>query len=113
MLKTRDRERLKLEAIELERKIFESRVEMRDLKRHVGEAEGDEDLLIGRREKRRRREDASQSAGYVSVSSTSLVLANVPRLHSSIRLSLRKPDPANFSPTSLITSIEEDRKSVV
>lgn len=63
MLKTRDRERLKLEAIETERKIFEGRVEIRELKRRLGEADGDEDILIGRREKRRRKEDAPAAGG--------------------------------------------------
>lgn len=68
MLKTRERERLKLEAIELERKVFEARVETRELKRRLNEAEGDEDILIGRREKKRKKEDGQQAAGYVDLS---------------------------------------------
>ncbi|KAK4058596.1 Enhancer of polycomb-like protein 1 [Microbotryomycetes sp. JL221] len=88
MVKTRDRERLKLDSIQMERKIFESRVEMRELKRRLNEADGDEDLLIGRREKKRRKEDV-QSTG------------------SGIRLSLRKPDPSNYSTASLTISVDD------
>ncbi|KAM0747125.1 hypothetical protein T439DRAFT_106245 [Meredithblackwellia eburnea MCA 4105] len=89
MVKTRDRERLKLESFQAERRIFEARVEMRDLKRRLGEAEGDEDLLIGRREKKRKREEVGP-----------------PGSANGMRVQLRKPD-ANFSPQSLITPMEE------
>lgn len=68
MLKTRDRERLKLETVQLEKKIFEGRVALRDLKRRTGEAEGDEDLLIGRREKKKKRDDNSGYAFRLSAS---------------------------------------------
>lgn len=78
MLKTLDRERMKLEAIQLDRKILEGRIETRDCKRRLGEVDGDEDILIGRREKRRRRDDQPQSAGYVPNSILSSVLILTP-----------------------------------
>jgi hypothetical protein len=69
MIKTRDREKLKLEQLSMERSIFEKRVEMREIKRRLGENDGDEDLLVGRKEKRRKRDDASGGVGYVIVTS--------------------------------------------
>lgn len=72
MLKTRDRERLKLEVLDSERKIFESRCLVRDLKRRLGEAEGDEELLIGRREKKRKRDEPQP--GYVKFRSISMLM---------------------------------------
>jgi enhancer of polycomb-like protein len=59
MLKVAEREQVKLEAIVVERRVFEQRCLMREVKRKLGEAEGDEDLLVSRREKRRKREDGS------------------------------------------------------
>ncbi|SCV67942.1 BQ2448_63 [Microbotryum intermedium] len=90
MLKVRERERLKLEAIELERKVFEVRVEARELKRRLGEADGDEELLVSRRDKKRRKEEvaAANAAG-------------------TLRLSLRKPDPSNLNHALLVTSAED------
>ncbi|KAL8287001.1 hypothetical protein RQP46_004007 [Phenoliferia psychrophenolica] len=90
MLKTRDRERLKLDSIETDRKIFEGRVELRELKRRLGENDGDEDILIGRKEKRRRKDEPVQGPNGMRVSLG------------------RKPDVV-FSPTSLITSVEDLR----
>ncbi|GAA5914529.1 Epl1p [Sporobolomyces salmoneus] len=86
MLKVAEREQIKLDSIIAEREIFEQRCEMREVKRKLGEAEGDEDLLVSRREKRRKREDGSIGA---------------------LRLSVRKPDPNNISAASLAPSIEE------
>ncbi|GAA5877392.1 hypothetical protein JCM1840_006086 [Sporobolomyces johnsonii] len=86
MVKVAERERLKLEAIEVERQVFDRRCEMRELKRRLNEPDGDEELLISRREKRRKREDGSVG---------------------SLRLSLRKPDPSNVSPASLVPPMEE------
>ena len=59
MLKVAEREQIKLDSIISERQIFEQRCEMREVKRKLGEAEGDEDLLVSRREKRRKGEDGS------------------------------------------------------
>lgn len=88
MLKTQEREQLKLEAIQIDRKVFDARVEARELKRRLGEAEGDEDILIGRRDKKRRKEEGAQSSG-------------------SLRLSLRKPDPSNYTAASITPSVED------
>lgn len=66
MLKVAEREQVKLEAIVVERRVFEQRCLMREVKRKLGEAEGDEDLLVSRREKRRKREDGS--VAYVPLS---------------------------------------------
>ncbi|KAM0792558.1 hypothetical protein ACM66B_005223 [Microbotryomycetes sp. NB124-2] len=88
MVKTRDRERLKLESLRHERQVFEARVEMRELKRKLNEADGDEDLLVGRREKKRRKDDVSSTV-------------------SGIRLSIRKPDPSNYSAASLTVSVDD------
>ncbi|KDE06922.1 hypothetical protein MVLG_02809 [Microbotryum lychnidis-dioicae p1A1 Lamole] len=90
MLKVRERERLKLEAIELERKVFEVRVEARELKRRLGEGDGDEELLVGRRDKKRRKEE--------------LAAANAT---GTLRLSLRKPDASNLNHALLVTSAED------
>ncbi|GAA5959561.1 hypothetical protein JCM21900_003197 [Sporobolomyces salmonicolor] len=86
MVKVAERERLKLEAIEVERQVFDRRCEMRELKRRLNEPDGDEELLISRREKKRKREDGSVG---------------------SLRLSIRKPDPSNVSPASLVPPMEE------
>ncbi|KAK4053156.1 Enhancer of polycomb-like protein 1 [Microbotryomycetes sp. JL201] len=88
MVKTRARERLKLESLRYERQVFEARVEMRELKRKLNEADGDEDLLVGRREKKRRKEEAASTG-------------------SGIRLSIRKPDPSNYSAASLTVSVDD------
>jgi hypothetical protein len=55
---------MKLDALDLERELFNGRVEMRELKRRLNEPDGDEELLISRREKKRKRDD--QSTGCVS-----------------------------------------------
>ena len=68
MLQVLERERIKREALLAERQIFEGRVQLRELKRRAGERDGDEELLIGKREKRRRPDDFSVSNGYVSLS---------------------------------------------
>ena len=73
MLKVAEREQVKLEAIMVEKKMFDQRCEMREVKRKLGEAEGDEDLLISRREKRRKREDGS--IGLVLNSSLFILLS--------------------------------------
>ncbi|GAA6033410.1 hypothetical protein JCM8097_006737 [Rhodosporidiobolus ruineniae] len=86
MLKVQERERLKLDGIQVERKVFEGRCEVRELKRRLNEPDGDEDLLVSRREKKRRREDSAAGP---------------------LRLSLRKPDPSNLSPASLVAPLEE------
>ena len=54
LLQVLERERLKKEDLLAERQVFENRVQVRDLKRRLGERDGDEELLIGKREKRRR-----------------------------------------------------------
>lgn len=66
LVKVQERERVKLESIQLERKVFDERCEMRALKRRLNEPDGDEDLLVSRREKKRKRDD--QGAGCVSLS---------------------------------------------
>ncbi|GAA6063175.1 hypothetical protein JCM10212_003110 [Sporobolomyces blumeae] len=86
MVKVAERERIKLESIINERKVFEHRCEMREIKRRLGEAEGDEELLVSRREKKRKREDGSVGA---------------------LRLSIRKPDPNNVTAASLAPSAED------
>ncbi|GAA6053729.1 hypothetical protein JCM3770_003187 [Rhodotorula araucariae] len=86
LVKVQERERLKLDALLLERAVFDQRCEMRDLKRRLNEPDGDEELLISRREKKRRREE--QGAG-------------------SLRLSLRKTDLNVLSPASLVLPLEE------
>ncbi|GAA5872544.1 hypothetical protein JCM8547_006940 [Rhodosporidiobolus lusitaniae] len=86
MTKVAERERIKLDALDLERKVFDERVAMRELKRRLNEPEGDEELLISRREKKRKREDPANG---------------------SLRLSIRKPDPNNLSPAALVLSQEE------
>ncbi|GAA5896207.1 hypothetical protein JCM6882_008518 [Rhodosporidiobolus microsporus] len=86
MEKVSERERLKLDAIQLERKVFEERCEVRELKRRLNEPDGDEELLISRREKKRKRDDP---------------------MAGSLRLSLRKPDPSNLSPAALVPPLEE------
>ncbi|GAA5835490.1 hypothetical protein JCM11251_005250 [Rhodosporidiobolus azoricus] len=86
MEKVSERERLKLDAIQLERKVFEERCEVKELKRRLNEPDGDEELLISRREKKRKRDDP---------------------LNGSLRLSLRKPDPSNLSPAALVPPLEE------
>lgn len=63
-----ERERLKREDFLAEQQVFEGRVQVRDLKRKLGEKDGDEDILIGRREKRRKTYDENvlaASTGYV------------------------------------------------
>lgn len=108
MVKTRDRERLKLDSIETDRKIFEGRVELRELKRRLGENEGDEDILIGRKEKRRRKDEPPQANGCAAFPLGCCIFLP-DNLCYSMRVSLgRKPD-AIFSPTSLITSVEDLR----
>lgn len=52
------RERIKREAVELEKAIFEGRCLIREMKRNLNEAEGDEELLVSKREKRRKREQS-------------------------------------------------------
>ncbi|BGP18848.1 hypothetical protein JCM10213_003503 [Rhodosporidiobolus nylandii] len=86
MVKVQERERMKLDAIQLERRVFDERCEMRELKRRLNEPDGDEELLISRREKKRRREE--QQAG-------------------AFRVSLRKPDGASLSPAALVPPLEE------
>jgi len=81
MLKVAEREQVKLEAIMVEKKMFDQRCEMREVKRKLGEAEGDEDLLISRREKRRKREDGSiglvlHSSLFILLSRAELFLAS-------------------------------------
>ncbi|PLW04862.1 hypothetical protein PCANC_28286 [Puccinia coronata f. sp. avenae] len=52
------RERTKREAVELEKAIFEGRCLIREMKRSLNEADGDEDLLVSKKEKRRKREQS-------------------------------------------------------
>jgi len=52
------RERTKREAVELEKAIFEGRCLIREMKRSLKEADGDEDLLVSKKEKRRKREQS-------------------------------------------------------
>lgn len=94
----------------VEKKMFDQRCDMREVKRKLGEAEGDEDLLISRREKRRKREEGS--IGFVSCSIPLICFSSLrrspsPRFLSALRLSLRKPDPNNITPASLVPSSEE------
>jgi enhancer of polycomb-like protein len=63
LLKVLERERCKREVYLAEARIFESRVQMRELKRKLKESAGDESILVARREKRRRREDMSGQPG--------------------------------------------------
>lgn len=109
MIKTRDRERQKLEVLEIDKRIFEGRVEVRELKRRLGEAEGDEDLLIGKRDKKRRREEPVP--GYVQVfpdqcdARTDTYLLDL----RGMRVQLRKPDSA--APTTFIVASVEELKA--
>ncbi|KAG0143107.1 hypothetical protein CROQUDRAFT_135162 [Cronartium quercuum f. sp. fusiforme G11] len=50
------RERVKREVVELEKAIFEGRCMVREMKRRMNEADGDENLLVDRKEKKRKRE---------------------------------------------------------
>ncbi|WAQ87927.1 hypothetical protein PtA15_9A51 [Puccinia triticina] len=52
------RERTKREAVELEKAIFEGRCLIREMKRSLNEADGDEELLVSKKEKRRKREQS-------------------------------------------------------
>ncbi|KAK9898295.1 hypothetical protein P389DRAFT_31800 [Cystobasidium minutum MCA 4210] len=54
LLKVLEREKCKRDSIIADGKIFEERVRMRTIKRKLGEAHGDEALLIPRREKKRK-----------------------------------------------------------
>jgi enhancer of polycomb-like protein len=54
MLKVLERERTKRDPLITELYVFEGRVQVRELKRKLGEKDGDESLLIGKREKRRK-----------------------------------------------------------
>lgn len=49
-----DRSKLRLEETRLDRAVFEKQVEVRELKRRLGEAEGDEQLLVVPERKRRK-----------------------------------------------------------
>lgn len=60
LIKVLDRERCKREAAATEARVFEHRSRMREIKRKLGENEGDEMLLISRREKRRKRDESLQ-----------------------------------------------------
>ncbi|GJN88229.1 hypothetical protein Rhopal_001194-T1 [Rhodotorula paludigena] len=86
LVKVQERERLKLEAVQLERAVFERRCEMRELKRRLNEPDGDEELLISRREKKRKRDEPGSG---------------------SLRLSLRKNDPNAISPAALVVPLDE------
>ncbi|BGP22424.1 enhancerof polycomb-like protein [Rhodotorula toruloides] len=86
MVKVQERERLKLDAIELERRILDGRCEMRELKRRLNEPDGDEDLLISRKERKRKRDD--QMAG-------------------SLRIPLGRKTENILSPSNLVPSLEE------
>ncbi|GAA6003382.1 hypothetical protein JCM10207_000307 [Rhodosporidiobolus poonsookiae] len=86
MVKVHERERLKLDGIEVEKRVFEERCAMRELKRRLNEPDGDEELLISRREKKRKRDDP---------------------LNASLRLQLRKPDASGLSPAALVPPLEE------
>lgn len=55
--KVLEREKCKREAVLAEKRMFETRVQMRELKRKLGEGRGDEAILIPRREKKRRHDD--------------------------------------------------------
>lgn len=76
LIKVLDRERCKREAASTESRIFEHRSRVRDVKRKLGENEGDEMLLISRREKRRKREDSFQQQQLPG--SNKIVLPNRP-----------------------------------
>ncbi|KAH9457122.1 hypothetical protein MJO29_011115 [Puccinia striiformis f. sp. tritici] len=52
------RERTKREAVELEKAIFEGRCLIREMKRSLNEADGDEELLVSKKEKKRKREQS-------------------------------------------------------
>jgi enhancer of polycomb-like protein len=62
LLKVLERERCKRELAVAEGKIFEDRVRMRELKRKLGEGQGDEALLVPRREKKRKAGMAPQAS---------------------------------------------------
>lgn len=62
-----DRERLKKENLTSDRAVFEGRVQLREAKRKCGEKAGDDELLITRKEKRRRPEDLPQQLSASSV----------------------------------------------
>ncbi|CAH7668211.1 enhancer of polycomb-like-domain-containing protein [Phakopsora pachyrhizi] len=53
------RERVKREAVELEKVIFEGRCQIRDMKRRLNQPDGDEELLVSKREKRRKKEGSA------------------------------------------------------
>ncbi|GAA99564.1 uncharacterized protein L969DRAFT_61165 [Mixia osmundae IAM 14324] len=61
VLRVLERERIKKDSLEAESKVFEIRCTMRELKRRTGEYEGDEDILISKRDKRRK--EAALAAG--------------------------------------------------
>ncbi|MBW0499775.1 hypothetical protein O181_039490 [Austropuccinia psidii MF-1] len=56
------RERIKREAAELEKAIFEGRCLVRELKRGLNQADGDEELLVSKKEKRRKRDESGNRA---------------------------------------------------
>lgn len=60
--KVLDRERLKKDNLAADKAVFEGRVQTRDLKRKLGEKGGDEELLVTKKEKRRRPEELGQQA---------------------------------------------------
>lgn len=61
LLKVLEREKCKRDAVLTDGTIFEDRVRMRAIKRKLGEAHGDEALLIPRREKKRKSGMAPQA----------------------------------------------------
>lgn len=52
------REQTKREAVEVEKAIFQGRCQLREMKRNLNQADGDEDLLVSKKEKRRKREQS-------------------------------------------------------
>ena len=60
LIKVLNRERCKRDSQSTEAKIFDDRIRMRDIKRTLGETDGDEALLIARREKSRKRDEIPQ-----------------------------------------------------
>ena len=68
-----ERERCKRDAADTDMIVFEGRTRLRDLKRQLGENDGDEDLLVGRKERKRRRTEDGLSgppSGYVPIISS-------------------------------------------
>lgn len=80
LLKVLERERCKKDGFYTDSAIFERRVRARSIKRKLGEAHGDEVLLVSRREKKRKSGMLSQAPLGLVQSVASLILFKVDAL---------------------------------